>query len=245
LTGELATAQSAPAAAPANVLDEKTLTGMVDASKRFQADARAYIGGYADEQATARIEKHLETTGLDDKGLRRQLDEVNDWLTGSVPGIRQNLQQFKATEAKVTPIVKARFPTISDPTTPEGKMAAEVAKMMPELKQRSPAHAFSTAVYALGMAAYEHMAAATPEGDIIAAVRDVLKKHVPLPAANGAPAKPAALPGKPPAKAPIAGSPVRTPSVPRKDAESENASSKLREAPTAANMEETLKLALR
>jgi hypothetical protein len=246
LTGELqARGNGAPPAVGA--VDEKALTGMVTAAEKFRADARAYIGGYADEEAAARIENHLEKAGMDDKGLRRQLDEVNDWLTAGAPKAREQLQEFKRTEAKIAPVVKSRFPTIEDASTPEGKHAAEIERFLPELKQRSPAHAFSKAVYALGLEVFNHMSAASAEGDVIAAVRAVLKEHVPLPGANGqaATGKKLFLPGKrPPSTAPRAGSPVNAPRGNRRDQEQEQQSATLRENPTAENMTATLAAAL-
>jgi len=241
LTAQL---QSRPAAASApNLMDEGALEKRVGTVRKFQADARAYIGDYADEAARARIEKHMAEAGLDDKGLRRQLDEINDWLSTSVPQMRQGIQAFKAEKAKVEPIVRSRFPTLSDPKTPEGKLAAEVKAFMPDLASRTPAAEFSTALYVLGMEAWNHLKAAAPDGDVIAALRETLKKGVPI-TANGAAKRKLFLPGKAPVKPPTSGSPVKAPNARRKDVEAEQTSASLREAPTAENATAALRNAL-
>ena len=197
---------------------------MTEASKKFQADARAFLGGYADEAATARVEKLMETGGMDEKALRRQLDEVNDWLTDSAPQLRAQVQTFKRTAAEVEPVVKQHFPWLDDPKSPEYPIAQQVLQLVPELKQRSPAWRFAQGVFVLGMKEYQKLKAT---------------------AGNGAAAKKLFLPGrKPPQVAPKAGSPVNAPRTTRKDAETEQASENLRKAPTAENMEATLKAAL-
>ena len=245
LNGELqqASQQQRPTAGVGG-MDEKKLSDMVTASEKFRADARAFIGDYADEATAARIQKHMETAGLDDKGLRRQLDEVNDWLTQGAPKVQAQLRTFNETRAKIEPVVKSRFPTIGDVNTPEGKTVAEIGKFLPELTSRSPAAKFSLGVYALGMAAWEHLGAASKDGDVIAALRTVLKKNVPLPDANGK--TKLFLPGKkPPGAAPRAGSPGASPRGTRKDAQEAEASEKLKSGGTAEDMAQTVAAALK
>jgi len=243
LNGELQQRGNGAPAPGVGGMDEKKLSDMVTASEKFRADARAFIGDYADEATAKRIQKHMETAGLDDKGLRRQLDDVNDWLTQGAPKIREQVQQFNETRAKIEPVVKSRFPTIGDVNTPEGKVASEISKFIPELSARSPAAKFSMGVYALGMEAWQHLSAASKDGDVIAALRTVLKKNVPLPDANGK--TKLFLPGrKPPGAAPRAGSPGASPRAGRRDAQEAEASEKLKSGGTAEDMEATLKAAL-
>lgn len=235
-----------PRAETAGGTDEKSLDALAKASKAFQADARAFIGGYADEKQTQRIEKHMESTGMDEKGLRRQLDEVNDWLTNDLPQKRQAVQAFKAAEAEVSPIVKARFASLEKADGEEAKWAREIAQLIPELSQRTPAHKLAVGVYALGKVAWDHLSQASKDGDVIESLRGLLQRHVPLTktGTNGTP-KPGVLPGKAPVKTPTGSPLASTRTAPSRQAEQEEASRKIQENPTAENVTESLRMALR
>lgn len=229
-------------------LDEKSLTQLVEVSKKFQSDARAFLGGYADDAQTERLTKHMEKAGQDEKGLRRQLDEVNDWLTQDVPALRQRVQAFRHSESQIAPIVSARFPSLEKKDSEENKWAAEVKQLMPELATRTPAHRLALGVYALGKVAWDHLSKASAEGDVIEALKSVLGKHVPLPAngnGNGNGHAKFFLPGKAPAKGPTGGRAFIAPRVEGKRGQEEAASEALRNNPTAENVTESLRIALR
>jgi hypothetical protein len=252
LTGELETAQAAgPVPAPVGAIDEKELAKLETASEAFVTDAEAYLGDYADDAARARIEKHMTANGQDEKGLRRQLHDVNRWLTRTAPAQRKALETFRKQETANEPIVQCRFPTLSKAGTPEAKLAAEVLQLLPELRQRSPAHKFAQGLYAAGNIVWEHFLKANggdpaKGGDLLAALRAALNKAVPLPAPGAKPSSNGngTLPGRAPAKVP-SGSPTKAPSVTRKDAETDEASETLRKNPTADNVQRSLKIALR
>jgi uncharacterized small protein (DUF1192 family) len=247
LTTELETRNSERPAAVSGGLDEKSLSQMVETSKKFQADARAVFGGYADEQQKTRLEKHMQATGQDENAIRRQLDEVNDWLSEEVPQLRQRVQTFRATEAKIIPIVKARFPSLEQKGGDAAKWAEEVTRLMPELSSRTPAHKLALGVYALGKVAWDHLSQASADGDVIEALKSVLGRHVPLPANGHGQGGPRFfLPGKAPAKAPtVGGRAFIAPRVEGRAAQEEALSQKLRDHPTAENVTESLRSALR
>jgi predicted nucleic acid-binding Zn-ribbon protein len=252
LTEEIGNRQSAIGNPAVGGLDEKTLQTTIAASEKFRADARAFVGGYADDAQTAKLEAYMTKNGMDEKALRRQLDEVNQWLTEDAPQLRQNVQKFKATEREITPIVKARFPSLEKKDSQEAQWATEVAQLVPELSTRTPAHKLALGVYALGKVAWDHLSAASEEGDVIEALRGVLTKHVPV-ATNGIGNRQSAigngkrffLPGKAPAKGPTGGRALMAPRVNGHQAAEEAASEELRQSPTAENVTKSLKIALR
>lgn len=246
LTDELATRGDGRPNAGVGGLDEKSLNQLVETSKKFQADARAFLGGYADEQQEARLRKHMEASGQDEKALRRQLDEVNDWLSQELPDLRNRVQTFRQTETQIAPIVTARFPSLDKKDTEEAQWAAEVARLVPELSSRTPAHKLALGVYALGKIAWDHLSKASADGDVIAALRDVLTRHVPVTANGNGSGKPRFfLPGKPPAKGPTGGRAFVAPRVNGYQAQEQAASEELRRNPTAENVISSLKIALR
>jgi uncharacterized small protein (DUF1192 family) len=242
LTAELETG-AGERGAPGGAFDKKSLNAMVDTCKKFQADARAVLGGYGSQEQRDRLDKHMQTQGMDENEVRRQLDQVNDWLTEEVPQLRKRVENFRAEEAKVIPMVRARFPSLEDKGSEDAKFAGEVAKLMPELKERTPAYRLGQGLYVLGKVAFEHLNKASAEGDIVQALRDVLQKHVPLPL-NGNGKGKFFLPGKAPKKAPT-GRGFVAPRVDGNRAQEEAASAELASNPTAENVIKTLKIALR
>ena len=244
LTTELETRTAERGTAAAGAYDEKSLTALVNASKTFQADARAFLGGYADATQTARLEKHMTATGQDDNALRRQLDEVNDWLTQEVPVLRQRVQAFRQQEAQIAPVMQARFPSLEQKDGEDAKFAAEVLRFVPDLAQRTPAHKLALGMYALGRVAWEHLTKASAEGDVIEALKGVLTAHVPLPT-NGNGKGKFFLPGKAPRKTAPAGGAFTAPRAEANQARETAASEELRKNPTAENVTESLRIALR
>lgn len=246
LNAELETRNSERGAAPSGVMDEAALGKLTNASKAFLADARPYVGGYATEEQTARMEKFMQERGLDDKALRQQMDTIGDWLTDEAPAQRQRLAAFKQQQAQAEPIVAARFPGLNDKNSETAKVAAEVVKMMPELASRTPAAKLALGVYALGKLAFEHLSKANNEGDVVAALQEVLTKHVPLPVnGNGNGHGKFFLPGRAPKPAPT-GRPMIAPRVNGNRAgQEEAASEELRKNPSADNVTESLRIALR
>jgi hypothetical protein len=242
LTAEL---ETGPQRAPTNdgAFDEKSLNKLVDTAKKFQADARAMLGGYASDEQRERLEKHMQQSGQDENAMRRQLDEVNDWLSEEVPQLRQRVHEFRSKEAELLPIVQNRFPSLEERTSEDAKFASEVAKLMPELRQRTPAHKVAQGVYVLGKVAWEHLSKASAEGDVVQALRDLLQRHVPLPHGPNGKGK-FFLPGKAPKKAPT-GRGFVAPRVDGNRAQEEAASAELASNPTAENVIKSLKIALR
>jgi hypothetical protein len=245
LTGELEQGARPPATGPGG-MDEKSLGKTENDAKQFRADAKAFIDGYADEAATDRIQKWMTARGVDEKGLRRTLNDVGEWLQETLPSLKQNVKAFRQQETANEPVVKAWFPTLDSKDSEEGKFAAEVMRFVPELKSRSPAHRFAAGVYALGNVVWSHYLkanggdASKANVDIIKATRELLARHVPI--TNGQ----AAFAGrKAPPRLPVrSGSPGRSPSATRKDAQAEEASQSIRENPSAENVTAALKAAL-
>jgi len=224
LTGELETRS---ASRTTGNMDEKSLQKLVDASKKFQADARAFLGGYADEDQSKRLEAHMQSAGQDEKALRRQLDEVNDWLTEEVPQVRERIKSFRAQELQVEAAAKQFFPFLDDKTSPDYLKAQEVIQLFPEVKQRTPAWKLALGIYTLGFKEFEKLQAAAKAKT------------------NGNGAKPGVLPGKAPVKSPTGGSPAAARIANPRAAEEEQASQSLRENPSAENVTNALRMALR
>lgn len=63
-----------------SVPDKFPLARMVETSQKFLADAQAHLGGYATEEQTKRIAKHMQQNGLDETELKKQVADVSAWL---------------------------------------------------------------------------------------------------------------------------------------------------------------------
>lgn len=233
------------AATPPGTGTEAQLTDRINAARKFLREARPFVGGYATEEQKARMEQFMEKQGLNENSLRQYMDEVGDWLTTDAVAEQQRLQQFKQAEQAAQPFFEKRFPSLLKKDSDAAKVATEILRLTPELKQRTPAHQLVVATYILGKLAADHLLAANSEGDVVEQLRSALAKGAPIgtKTANG---KPAGLPGKAPAKTPT-GSPVpatRTSST-GKQAQLDQQSVKLSENPTPDNVTELLRTALR
>ncbi len=146
----------------------------------------------------------MQSRGLDAKGLKRELRQANAFLTQDLPQLREQVQKFKAAEAQLAPAARARFPWLADKSRPEYALAQSVLGLMPEIRQRTPAHETVQGTYVLGLKVLEALNAAGHEGDAAAALTPLLEKAFP-PLVPGT--KPKAAPVKtPPPKPPTGGS---------------------------------------
>lgn len=236
LKGELETERARPqtstasSALPNAVTTEKDLNALLTTSKRFQADARAYLGGYADDPQAERIKSHLERTGKDENALRRQLDEVNDWIAEEAPQLRERVKAFSTAERQALNVAKEKFAFLDDPKSPDAQLAAEILQIVPELKSRTPAWKLAMGVYALGMREWKRMqatATASTNGN-----------------GNGNGHSKAVLPGKAPARTATGGSAPHARVNNPKAAAEEAASEELRQNPTADAVTKALRLSL-
>ena len=248
LAGELAAVRSQKAEGGTRMpMDTaEALAAKVAASKKFLKDARPFVGGYANEDQKTRLEALMQQNRIDENGLRQMMDEVSDWLSLEVPQQQQALQQFKQAEAQVAPIMASRFASLAKKDSPEAKVADEILQMFPEIKSRTPAHGLAIGTYVLGKIAAEHLLAASPEGDMVEALKGLLTKYAPIPltSANGK-VRPGALPGKVPLRSPVMGSAPAPARVNGRAVELDQASQELRENPTMENVTRSLKIALR
>lgn len=201
-------------------LDEKGLTKLEGTVRQLLNDAENYLDDSATPEEKGRVEEYMESQRLDAKGLKRQVRELGGWLQG-VPGERARIQQFQAEEAKLEPEVKGLFPWLDNKAAPEYRQAQEVLQLLPELRQRTPAHRVALGVYVLG-----------------------LKELAKLKAAKqGQPAK-ASVPAKVPPKTPAGGAATGR-AVNGKQKSEETARQALEQAPTRANVTALLKQSLR
>jgi len=223
---------------------EQELTAKILATKKFLKDARPFVGGYATDEQRERLQKFMADNRMDENSLHQVMDEVSDWMTHDAPQQLEQVRAFKQAEHNTQPMLKARFASLARKDSPEAETAAEIMRLVPELKVRTPAHGLAIGTYVLGQIAAEHLLAATKDGDVIEMLKGILHKHVPLPL-NGK-TRTGALPGKAPLRtAPMAGSPPAATRINGRETQAEQASQLLRENPTAENVMNSLRIALR
>lgn len=184
---------------PSAVMDDAHLTKLATTAEKFLAEAENYLDDTATDEERGRVEKFMQSERLDANGLKRRIRETNTWLTRELPEAKRQVQAFKAQEAATEPVVKARFPWLDDKSRPEYATAQQVLGIMPELRQRTPAHRVAVGTYVLGMKVMDHLAKAGIQTDAGAAIDEALAKAFPV---NGATAPKAKTP---PPKAPVSG----------------------------------------
>ena len=189
-------------ATPPTVLDEKSVATMAATAQKMVTEIENYLDDSATDDERGRVERFMQSRGLDAKGLKRELRTTNAFLTQELPQLREQVQRFKQQEAQLTPVAKARFPWLDDKARPEYAQAQQVLGLMPEIVQRTPAHKVAVGTYVLGLKVLEALNAAGLDGDATAALGPVLAKAFP---AKGSAAK--TVPTKtPPPKTPTGGS---------------------------------------
>ena len=199
-------------AAPAAILDEKSLAQLAGTAEKFLAEAENFLDDSATEDERARVERYMQSERLDVNGLKRRVRETNAWLTRELPTQRQQVQTFKAAEARNEPLVKAVFPWLDDKASPEYARAQQAMTLMPELRARTPDHRVALGTFVLGVKVMEHLAKAAVNSDAGAALETALAKAFPI---TGKPT-PAATKAPPP-KAPAGTSATTKPTKPAKD----------------------------
>jgi len=187
---------------PPTVMDEKTVATMATTAQKLVTEIENYLDDTATDEERGRVERHMQSRGLDEKGLKRELRQVNAFLTQELPKLQTQVRQFKADEAQMSPVAKARFPWLTDKARPEYALAQQVLGMMPEIRQRTPAHELAVGAYVLGVKVLTALKAAGHEGDAAAALEPLLAKSFP---AQGTAAKSATV-KTPPPKSPAGGS---------------------------------------
>ena len=225
-------------AAPAPVMDEKALNGLATTANKFMAEVESYLDNSATEEERTRVERFMASERLDTNGLKRRVRETNAWLTQELPQQRDQLRAFKSQEAAAEPVVKSHFPWLDDKASPEYAKAQSVLGIMPELKQRTPAHRVAAGTYVLGLEVMDHLAKAGVKTDAAAAVREALAKAFPV-TGTAQPSKAKT----PPPKAP-AGNGAAVPPVKAKAAKDEAARQSFNKAPTRQNATELARAAL-
>lgn len=189
-------------AVPVTVLDERVVTQYAATAQKMAAEIESYLDDSATDEERERVEKFMSSRGLDAKGLKRELRQTNQFLTQELPELKKQVQTFKQQEQTFEPVAKARFPWLDDKARPEYAKAQEMLGIMPELRQRTPAHKIALGANVLGLKVLEALNAAGIEGDALAALTPILAKSFP---AKGTVAKPAVA-KTPPPKAPVSGS---------------------------------------
>jgi len=166
-------------AAPANVLDEKTVATMAATAQKMVVEFENYLDDAATDEERGRVERYMQSKGLDAKGLKRELRQTNAFLTQELPKLQTQVRQFKADESKLAPVAKSRFPWLDAKDTPEYQQAQAVLQFMPEIVQRTPAHKLAVGTYVLGLKVLNALNAAGIEGDASAALTPLLQKAFP------------------------------------------------------------------
>jgi hypothetical protein len=187
-----------PAHVPITVVDDQVLTRLGATAKTFMAEAEAYLDDTATEPERTRVERYMAAQKLDTNGLKRAVRETSHWVAEELPAQRQAVQTFRQAEAAVEPVVSAQFPWLNDKASPEFAKAQQVLGIMPELRQRTPAHRVAAGTYVLGLEVMDHLAKAGVKTDAAAAVREALLKAFPI-AGKAAIAKAKLPPPKTPA----------------------------------------------
>jgi hypothetical protein len=165
------------------------------------------IRGYASPAQKAKIDEFMQANGgLDEAGLQRTMDQVEDNLNRIVPKQREYLRGFRQQESQVEPIVRDTFADVKiDQKGHADYIAAQGAlRVTPELRSRTPGHKIALIAYALGMREVTRRMAARQA------------KAAPGVRTNGAPA---ARPAPPKAAAPRTAAPSRVPAPNAREAQ--------------------------
>ena len=173
---------------PQTIAPEAQLEKLTVTAKAFVTAAENYLDDTATDEERTKVEKYLESERLDAKGLKRRLRDTQEFLTQELPAQRQQVQAFRATEAKCAPVAKAYFPFLGDKAHPDYAAAQQVLALIPELTARTPAHGTAVGTYVLGNKIIAHLQAAGVQKDFVPAVMGALAKAFPV-AGKAAPAK--------------------------------------------------------
>lgn len=218
-----ANGEQAGATMPASVppYDTEHLAKLEANAEAFLTEAEAFLDESATEAERDRVE-FMASERLDAAGLKRRVREVGRWLTRELPQQREAITKFREQEKAIEPAAKKFFPWLDDPTTPEYQQAQEVLRLVPELKQRTPAHKLAQGIYVLGMQQLQKLQ------------QEDAKKATPA-------AKPNA---KPPSKAPVTGATRLSKPNPRVSQE-ETLRERMHQRPNRETVAELLKAGLR
>jgi hypothetical protein len=204
------------------------LQGKADALIR---DLENVVDGTATEEEAARVAKVLGMDDLDSpegqRAAKRNLREVERYAA-TLPGQRQQVQNFRTQEAQLEPTAKEWFPFLYDKSHADYQEAQEVLRIMPELRQRTPAHRFALGTYVLGLRELRRLHPEAFRGKTLAAR--------------------AALPRKAPAKSPVSGGGAAAPNGAKTRArgvEEASARAEFDKNPTAESAKRLLKIGLR
>lgn len=149
-------AQPMPLAVP----DEQELVTAERSAKKFLDHAEAYLDDTATPAERTRIERFMETSGLDVNGLKRRVREINAYLRDELPQQRQQVQVFKTQEQAASAQARRDFPWLNNPQAPEHEIKATMLKFLPDLPKRLPNHELVMGIYMLGFKAYQQQLAA-------------------------------------------------------------------------------------
>jgi len=149
---------------PHGIPNETELARTEKAAKTFLDEAEAYLDQTATPQEQERIERFMQSNGLDGTTLKRRVREVNAYLRDELPQQRATVQQFRAQETTFNAQAERDFPWLKDTAAPEHQVVNEMLKLMPDLPKRLPNHKLVLGIYLLGYKAYEAQLAATKTG---------------------------------------------------------------------------------
>lgn len=198
--------------APVAAMTPKAVSELAATSNKMVSEMENYLDGTATDEERGRVERYMESKRLDQNGLKRELRELNRFVTQELPTIRQQAQDFAAQEAAATPVAKQAFPFLDDKASPAFAKAQQVLNLLPEMQSRTPAHRLAVGTYVLGLEVMDALQAAGHTGDVLAAVLPALRKAFPAKGTVPAPAKTK----MPPPKTPAAGgsAPVKVKTTP-------------------------------
>ena len=152
-------AAGAAPSGPMAYATEQELDTAQERAQGFVSDVENYLDDAASEAERIRVERYMERSGLDAKALKREMRNVNAFLSTQLPKEREALKQFRAMEAQAAPVAKQHFSFLEDKQSPEHQFANEVLAMMPDLRSRTPAHELVLGIWALGRREYEKLLA--------------------------------------------------------------------------------------
>ena len=168
-------AAGAAPSGPMAYATEQELDTAQERAQGFVSDVENYLDDAASEAERVRVERYMERSGLDAKALKREMRNVNAFLTTQLPKEREALKQFRAMEAQAAPVAKQHFSFLEDKQSPEHQFANEVLAMMPDLRSRTPAHELVLGIWALGRREYEKLLAPAAKGNGKAVARVPIK----------------------------------------------------------------------
>ena len=222
------------------MLDEKAINQISATAEKFMDEVQNYLDDTATDDERTRVERYMASERLDANGLKRRVREVNRYVTSELPAQKAAVQQFRAQEAAIEPVAKELFGWLEDKAHPEYQRAQSVLQLMPELRQRTPAHKVALGTYVMGLKVTDALKAAGVTGDALKALEPVLARAFPPKGATStATSKPAKTP---PPKPPGGGSSASATAKPK---EGDAASANFNKSPNRQTATEMARAALR